>query len=942
MRSQQPSQRTWIVGVGASAGGLEALGRFFRAIPEELDAAFIVVQHLSPEHKSMMAELLAKQTARPVREAIDGELIAAGCVLLAPPHANIVAENGRLKFRARAALPTPNLSVNVLFDSLAASCGPRAVGIVLSGTGSDGRSGVERIKQAGGLVFVQRPDTARFDGMPSAALSSGIADVSLPPEEMGAELLRLQEHGVEEPSSVPTDAVAALLAKLHRASGLDFGEYKPATVARRIARRIALRGARDIEHYTELVESDPQEAEKLSSEILINVTSFFRDPEVFQELSARWLPALAERAAGEPLRIWVAGCSTGQEAYSLAMLFEELTPGSPFRIFATDMDAAALEAAALGFFREAELANVSDERRARFFRPTRDGWEVTRELRRHVLFAAHNVGADPPFTRLDMVTCRNLLIYLEPDLQRRVLASFAFGLKPGGLLLLGRSESVATTDGQFRLLTPRDKLFARLDGPRVGLAHLQRQADTEQPGRRSTDLERVIDAATRMLLDRSVPASVLVNEQLELVRVFGNAERLLVLPTGSPTLSLPAMLPAALVSITTLAAHRALSSGQDAVFPVFEGLPADVAAVHAQPVVVSGPRYLLITFERRLAGAPSGEILPLPDEAARQLDELRREVAIVRESLQATIEELETSNEELQATNEELLAANEELQATNEELQSVNEELTTVNAEHHARIAELVQLNADLDNLLDTGTVFLDEHLRIRRFTSAATALFPLLDHDVGRPFADIRSGVGATGVVEDLRTAHATQTRLERTLLTSEGRAFLVRMGPYHSTEHGGMVLTFVDVTDLRAMEAERTHLQGVIDALAEHVAVLDNAGVIRSVNRAWQEFARENGGIPERCGTGASYLDACQSSPETLAAIQAVLEGTATHSSIEYPCHSPQETRWFVMHVTRLPAGNGAVVSHVDTTAKHRLAHGSEALAPARSASAEEPAAP
>ncbi len=441
----------------------------------------------------------------------------------------------------------------------------------------------------------------------------------------------------------------------------------------------------------------------LSRELLINVTQFFRDPEVFAGLEKHWLKALVDRAGGEQVRVWVAGCSTGQEVYSLGMLLTEAAPRGGFKIFATDVDNQALEAAALGLFTDADLADVNEARRARFFVRSGDQWEIERELRRRVIFAPHNVARDPPFTRLDLVSCRNLLIYLSAPLQKRVLGTFAFALKPDGLLVLGSSESLGEVSPRFDALDTHLKVFRRLDGPRTFLP-----SPSATHARLATapvsDQQQAIDAATRLLLDRVVPAAVMTNDKLELVRVFGNAERLLSLPSGAVSLALPALLPPPLQTVTTLAAHRALSSGTDTAMAVAAD-EHNVGLVRVQPFTAgrSAGRFLVVTYER---GVPRPErVDAVSDEATSQIADLQRELLFVRESLQATIEELETSNEELQATNEELLAANEELQSTNEELQSVNEELNTVNAEHQAKIRELTQVNADLDNLFDATTV---------------------------------------------------------------------------------------------------------------------------------------------------------------------------------------------------------------------------------------------
>lgn len=933
-----PKEPVRVVGMGASAGGLEALERFFERADTEMAVAYVVVQHLSPDHKSLMADILGKRTRLPVTEAEDGVVLEPGRVYVVPARKNLVVEGRFLRLKERAAAHTLNLPIDLLFRSLAEQQGELAMGVVLSGTGSDGRMGIEAIKEAGGLVIAQDPSTARFDGMPLSAISTGLVDLILAPDAMPAEIRRHVEGvlvGKSRQPPISEEALGRILEVLKRVSGIDFREYKPNTVLRRIERRMALLRVPVIEEYALRVEHDAAEATALSRELLINVTRFFRDEEAFAALRTPLSEAVARTAPKDQLRVWVAGCATGQEAYTVAMLLteiaNELSVRLDFKIFATDVDTEALEVASQGRYTEAQVIDITPERLARYFTRTEDGWLVDRELRRKIVFAPHNVGRDPPFTRLDLVSCRNVLIYLSPPLQRRVLASFAFGLRGDGILFLGTSESLGDVSDRFQVIDGHWKIFRRLPGSRGVLTELAPAAThvarlTSPEPQSETQLAN--ETGLRLLMERVAPTSLLATDTLDLVSVFGNAAQLLRVPMGQATLNVLAMLPPSIQTIASMAAHRALSSNQESTFAVSDVATTGVNAIRVLPFTLprGGRRYLLIAFER--STIPSGADMPaLTDEAQRQVGELQQELAFVRESLQATIEELETSNEELQATNEELLAANEELQSTNEELQSVNEELNSVNVEHQAKIKELTELNTDLDNLFKSthiGTLFLDQDLLIRRFTPAITAQFNVLERDVGRPIQHISSNLVGNDPSEEVRRVLETGAHVEREVSTSTGRRFLMRMFPYltDARQIRGVVLTFVDLTETRTAQLERRLLQSVIDSLIEHIAVLDAQGHIRMVNASWRRFAENNGGSMESgLGPGTSYLDACAATPDVKAALEELLAGRRRSFSHEYPCHSPTEKRWFLLHASPLVEEGGVVVSHIDITRRKVL---------------------
>lgn len=904
------------MGIGASAGGLDALERFFANIPAATSMAFVVAQHLSPDHKSMMVDLLGKRTKLVVREAEDGAPIEAGTVYLVPPRANVLVGRGLLTLSDRAAPHTLNLPVDQLLRSLADSYGERAIAVVLSGTGSDGREGVMAIKSAGGVVLAQEPTTARFDGMPREAIRTGLVDLVLSPEEMATELgmlgddRRLLAKLAARPE--PESAFERVAEELRRTHGFDLSKYKRTTTLRRLERRLTARGVGDLDEYAQVLEDDPTEGGALIQELLINVTQFFRDREVFDAV-AGLLPRLQAQARHEALRVWVPGCASGEEVYSLAMVLAEAE--MQFKLFGTDVDDQALAQATSAVYRDDALRGVSPARLERFFVRRDSGYEIDRELRKRVVFAPHNLLADPPFTRMDMVSCRNVLIYLTPEAQRRVLDSFAFALRPGGVLVLGTSEVLGDRIDDFKPLDAHLKIFARREGRKLPpplVDHVKHVAIALP-----RDDDQATMAALRLLVDRVAPAAILVDERLRLLRVFGNAGKLLALGVGEPSLDVLSLLPDAVRAVTSVAAHRALASNEEVgLVAVHEA--SEVAAVRAIPFELRAPagRYAVLVFEGRPATSS-----PTAPVDVSQVETLERELDAARQSLQAAVEELETSNEELQATNEELLASNEELQSTNEELQSVNEELHTVNVEHQLRITELSETNADLDNLLNAtpiATVFLDDKLRLRRFNPAVTGLFPLVEADRGRPLAHFTSQLLASPLTPELERVLAQAQAVEREVATVTGQRFYMRAVPHVGARRRvcGVVLTFSDVTALYETRQSQDLLQSVIDALQSHVAVVDDAGIIQFVNSAWLDFARANGAGSAGVSVGASYLEACRDVPEIRTSLEAVLRGQRSFFTCEYPCDSPTEKWWYIMHVHRTRDGRRTVVSHTDIT--------------------------
>jgi two-component system CheB/CheR fusion protein len=851
------SEPTALVGIGASAGGLEALEAFFQRMPSDTGMAFIVVQHLSPDFKSLMSELLSRHTEMPIYRVRDGMRLEANSVYLIPPKKEMLVSNGVFLLTDKDPQQSLALPIDVFFRSLAQDAKERAVGIVMSGTGSDGSRGVRAIHEAGGLVLVQDERSAKFDGMPRSALATGVADLVLPPEAMPEALLKfVKSHTVTRtpairPLSVTSgdEVMDQLLALLMSSYGIDFSHYKNTTVIRRIERRLLLRQLDSLDIYLEELRSDPAELDALYRDLLIGVTRFFRDPEAFTLIEQKILPKLLTAESIEAgLRIWTAGCATGEEAYSLAILLNdrcaELRVPPNFKIFATDAHRESLEHASAGLYAEPAVSDVAPWRLEKYFTRQDGLYKIAPEVRRNVVFAPQNVLKDPPFTKIDLLTCRNLLIYFKPSAQRKVLSLFHFALNTGGVLMLGPSESVGELYDEFDVLDQHWKVFQkRRDvrfSPTLGIALPSQVARTrpapsapQRPALGAADLRlmRAYDA----LLERFVPPSVLTTELGEIVHTFGAAGQYLRTPQGRATLDVSQMVHEDLRIPLSAGMQRAIKERQPTSFSGIrvrgrEGEELIKLTVEPLPERGSDGLFLFLTFEKMAeAGPPEAQARPYePDQQVQaRLRDLEQELQYTREHLSATIEELETSNEELQATNEEMVAANEELQSTNEELHSVNEELYTVNAEYQNKIDELTQLTNDMDNLLrstDIGTVFLDTQLRIRKLTPAISRSFHLLPQDIGRPIEHISSNLEYPPLLEDLREVLEGGRTLEREVRNRQGAWLLMRILPYR-TETGaveGVVLTFTDVTamrraqqDLRQSEANFRQLADFVNAI-------------------------------------------------------------------------------------------------------------------------------
>jgi len=829
----------FVVGVGASAGGLDAIERLFGKMPVDSGMAFVVVQHLSPNFESLMDELLARHTKMPIHRVTDGMELEANGIYLIPPKKNMVLSNSRLLLTDQDSDGSLNLPINIFFRSLAQDAGQRAIAIVLSGTGSDGSHGIREVHENGGLVLVQDLDSASFDGMPRSAASTDIVDVVCPPEKMADRLMNyvtspanFERGELYYPGDVDQSGDRFEIFRLFRHRfGIDFSLYKPATIDRRIERRVQLSRSADLKDYVEKLRSDSEEIDLLYRDLLVEVTQFFRDADAFEILRSEVIPQMVKSAAPDSeIRVWVPGCATGEEAYSLAILIDEAISASgktiSLKVFATDVHQRSLEIASAGVYSAPALENVPHDLQKKYFAFNADLFHVIRELRQKVIFASNNLTADPPFTKVDLISCRNLLIYLEPKVQKKVLSLFHFGLKTGGVLFLGPSESLGEVSNEFEILDRHWKIFRKQRDSSLPLAGRlsMTSALSKVVAPRSSfvakspvkNIDPVYATAFQELLSKYVPPSLMVNEHHELVHTFGDATKLLSQPEGRSTLDVLKMVHGDLRVAIGAALHKA---GQQRSSVVYKGVRVSLSKgkeLHyklvVEPYTADGRSMFLVSFEEMkqpLSPQGSEHNFDAQEQSTERIEVLEQELSYTRESLQSTVEQLETSNEELQSTNEELIASNEELQSTNEELHSVNEELYTVNSEHKQKIDELTQLSSDIDNLLkstDIGTVFLGRDLCIRMYTPAIAPAFNMLDQDIGRPIEHIAFRLSHPGLLADIRNVMSVGKAVERECRELSGdRTYLFRVIPYRSAAGrlDGVALTVTDISAIKAVEA-------------------------------------------------------------------------------------------------------------------------------------------
>ena len=868
-----PVDLAHVIGVGASAGGLEALEQFFGSMPSDTGSAFVVVQHLSPDFKSHMEQLLSRHTTMEIHRVEDGMVVEPNHVYLIPPRKVMIISEGKLLLTEKDPDSGLSLPIDQFFRSLAVEVGRLSVGVVLSGTGSDGSRGIEDIREAGGLVIVQDPTTAAFDGMPQSALKTGYAHLSLPPAAMAQALESYVGDGLlpdalsdvaESFDGGVFDPIVDLLQSVYR---IDFGHYKPTTVGRRIRRRMEFSGTTDVGAYLESLEDDRGELNELYRDLLIGVTRFLRDEDAFQVLERSVLPELVRRKKkGSSIRVWAPGCATGEEAYSLAMILDELIRRMDrdldVKIFATDVHQASLNVATRGIYPAEALDRISEERKQEYFERLDGEYQVRSKLRKMIVFAEHDVLSQPPFTQQDMVVCRNLLIYFQSTPQRRVLSLFHFALRTDGILFLGPSETVGDLDDEFETIDKKWRIFRKRRDVRLPLE--QRLAITPslaaatgsiKPVRPHTGVDERLRATNEIygrVLEEHMPPSAVVTSDFELLHMFGGFNRLLSMRGLQPTSQLLELLPDDLRTTVSGALTHALRENASVRYSgvVIQGNDGpEVRTLVCEPLgeTRTPTKTLLIKLIVPSSPKASDSVDPGTDEITADINEatlnhiraLEQDLGYARENLQATVEELETSNEELQATNEELVAGNEELQSTNEELQSVNEELFTVNVEHQKKIEELTQANDDMDNLLATtevGVFFLDDKLRLRRFTPVLSERLDLLPQDIGTSIERLAYALGFPELEKEMRRAFETTGRLERELEVKDGTPSFLRVLPYRTREGAeGVVGSLINIAGLRRAEAEIARFKFICDQSPDALSMVDEAGVLTYVNDAF-----------------------------------------------------------------------------------------------------------
>ena len=840
-----------IVGIGASAGGLAAFEAFFSGMPVASDPgmAFVLVQHLAPDHESILTELIQRYTRMQVFEVEDGMAVAPNCAYIIPPNRDMAFLNGTLQLLEPSTPRGRRLPIDFFFGSLAQDQGERAIGIVLSGTGSDGTLGVRAINGGGGMVMAQTPDSTEFDGMPRSAIATGLVDYELPPAGMPSRLIAYAVHAFgrsRHPASVESpkneNALIKIFVLLRAQTGHDFSQYKPSTINRRIERRIAVHQIDTIDSYVRYLQQTPTEVEALFRDLLIGVTNFFRDPEVFKMLEEQIIPRLFDdRPPGSVVRVWSTGCSTGEEAYSIAILLQErmeaLKQNHTVQLFATDIDSRAIATARAGLYSTNIASDVSAQRLARFFTTETEGpyYRVHKRIRDMLVFSEQDVLKDPPFSRLDLISCRNLLIYLGAGLQKKLIPLFHYALKPRGFLLLGTSESVGEFGELFAVQDRKSKLYQRKeefdDLKRANVARLVPPFTTSHSLRWRGVKTHAIPAklplrelTERTLLEQIAPNSALVNDQGDILYLHGRTGMYLEPAPGEAGINnILKMAREGLRRDLTIALRKVVATRENvrcAGLRVktnghFTGVNLTVCPVSVEPDATSESRLYLVLME----DAPAPIAKPVPQSATPagmasdielRIAALTQELHAKDEYLQSTHEELESSNEELKSSNEEMQSVNEELQSTNEELetskeelQSLNEELGTVNTELQAKVADLSRANNDMNNLLagtGVGTIFVDHQLRILRFTPAASAIINLITSDVGRPVSHIVSNlIGYDRLVADVQAVLSTLVAKEVSVQTAENRWYSMRILPYRTLDNviEGAVISFVEITE-------------------------------------------------------------------------------------------------------------------------------------------------
>ncbi|WP_343670383.1 CheR family methyltransferase [Chitinophaga sp.] len=954
----------YIVAIGASAGGLEAIHEFFDNMPNYGNLSFVIIQHLSSDYKSLLVELVSRHTHMQVREVEEDMPVESDCVYVIPNNRDIIIEKGRLKLIQKPVEKAPNTAIDTFLFSLAKDQGRQAIAIILSGTGTDGTRGAGAIRDAGGIVMVQDPESARFDGMPRSAISSDNIDYILAPEFMPGEIFNyvqdLPLHAFN--GRIEERLLPEVFKLVQENSGQDFHHYKSPTITRRIEKRMTQFNFKTLEEYLVLLRQQPEESKSLAKEFLIGVTRFFRDKTAFDVLRDQVLDKLIDsKEEGAILKVWVTACSTGEEAYSMAILIDQLLLKKgkwlDVKIFATDIDGNAIEFAARGMYAAAVLKEVEPAVVKKYFLKEEKHYQVVPRLRKQIVFARHNILKDPPFIKNDVVSCRNMLIYMDNVLQRQVLASLHFALNTDGYLFLGTSESAALIRGGMEEINARWKIYRKTDTTRSAppdnlyspLEYI-RQSREMRPGvgqEKRLALE-LADEFREVMAEEFGYAAVYIDKNYEIREATGNYKKYLSLPDKKLNLNLLKMLPGDLSMALNMALRQAWKTAQKA---TLRGIKLNTKEGHRLVNLLIKPgtgngQYTLIVFGEEPERTPTlpglKEETSYPADVNEHILSLEAELGETRTNLQLAIEGLETSNEELQSSNEELLSANEELQSSNEELQSLNEELHTLNTEHQLKIKELIELNDDMDNYFrstDIGQVFVDSQMNIRKFNPAAVKMINLIAADIGRPISHISTNIQQDSLIDDINVVIRQQHTLEKELVLSNGSMCLMKIMPYvrQDKQADGVVITFVDITAVKELDML---LKGVFNASTSLImafrAVVNNNGNVTDFRLLTSNSAAEK-------LLGKDVLlhkspSMKQSMPQLMQQglfekyVQVVEEGAVLHTEVLVDFN--KEETWYEMSAVK--TADGIVITCSDETekkdAEERLRHHYNELVQAR----------
>jgi two-component system CheB/CheR fusion protein len=885
-----------VVAIGASAGGLEAFTQLLSHLPTTTGMAFVLLQHLDPSQPSLLSEIMSRTTEMPVLEVVDGVAIAPNHVYVIPHNTAMTIVAGELRLRPRPRSRTGSRLIDSFFNALAQERGNKAIGVVLSGADADGTLGLEAIKAAGGITFSQSEASAKFSSMPHTAIATGQVDFIQTPEEIAQTLASLSAHPyITSPSPVElvapektpsTTGLDTVLTLLKRVTKIDFAQYKPSTVMRRISRRMALHHLESLESYSQYLQANLEEVQTLHQEILIGVTSFFRDGEVFTALEQTMFPALlryrqrlAQAGQGNPdlpLRVWVAGCSTGEEAYSIAIClleyFSHHSVSPPIQIFATDVSKLAIEVARVGWYSPVQVSNVSPERLQRFFVPTDGGYQINKVVRELCIFACQNLITDPPFSRLDLISCRNVLIYFGAALQSKVLPMFHYGLKPDGFLLLGSSETTGEFSHLFSLVDSHYKLYTKQSSS-LPLSFdfdpttytPSPQPPRPDPPRRSQDVD-LYALADQTVLNRYGPAGVLMNDRLEILQFRGQTGAYLEPAPGRASLNLLTMAKEGLQLDLRTAVYQAQQTSQavqrrSLLIEAGDRRPVQIEVVPLMPQPAGKAYYLVLFTDLVPDGTAAEAAVPVADLEGQYRQEnlaLQQDLDTTRSHLQSIIQEQEATNQDLRAANEEILSSNEELQSTNEELQTAkeeiqatNEELSTINDELYRRNSETTHISNDFQNLLSSihiPILMLEDDLRIRRFTPTAAALFNLIPGDVGRPLGDINHRLAIADLETRILAVINTLEQSSQEVQDQEGRWHDLRIRPYRTLDNriDGAVVVLVDIDSLKRsanqLRQARDYADAIVQTVREALVVLTHDLRVVTANRQFYQTFQVN----------------------------------------------------------------------------------------------------